>query len=138
MGINYDKLALPKGQSAAEGRRQRKLTKAQLLDEAYARVDALDQGICWVTGRTTRTNTTDARVFREHHHLGARRVRPEWRHDEDRIITVCKEAHDLITAGKIDVEGDHRRRGLFFHWDCKPSERPFHILPKRLRKTKAA
>jgi hypothetical protein len=131
----------PKGEShfkrdepaLASQRHTRRKTRKQLLDDAYKEVDSRDGGKCWVTGRMTLKSSPDARNLRERHHLRGRRVKPEWRHDPDRIITVTKEAHDLITLGKIDVEGDDARRPIFFHWNCKPKERPFEILPKRLR-----
>lgn len=138
MGIDWSLFTFGKGQPAMLERRTRKLDKAKLLAEAYAEVDRLDQGICWVTGRTTSPASSDAKTAREHHHLAGRRVRPEWRHDPARIITVCREAHQLITLGKIDVEGLHRKRALFFHWNLAPKYRPFEIQPKRVRARKVA
>jgi hypothetical protein len=138
MGIDYDAIAaaggIGKGESAADGRRQRKLTKKQLLADAYAEVDRLDKGVSWVTGRHLKPGAVEARDRLERHHFKGRRVMPEWRHDADRIITVSGEEHDLITRGKLVVEGVDRRKPVFFHWNCKPESRPFHILPTRMRK----
>jgi len=55
-------------------------------------------------------------VRREHHHLKGRNVRPEWVTRPERIILVCKEAHELITAGFIEVEGTDARKVVRFHW----------------------
>lgn len=138
MGIDWDAIGaaggIGKGKHVADARRDRKADKKRLLDEAYERVDALDKGICWVTGRTTIKAADDRRVCRERHHARGRRVMPEWRHDEDHIFTMCKEAHDLITRGKLDMEGVDRRQPVFFHWTCAPKYRPFEVLPVRMRK----
>lgn len=117
--------------SATTDRHLRKLTRQQRLAAAYADVDRRDAGVCWVTGR--RTGGSSSAHRREHHHLAGRNVRPEWKYDPDHIIVVCGDAHSLITSGKIDVEGDDAQLPIFFHWNCKPSERLFEILPVRLR-----
>lgn len=105
----------------------------QALEEAYADVDARDAGYCWVTGRYTRPGAVDARVRREHHHLKGRRVKPEWVTRPERIITVCAEAHELITLGWIVVEGCDARKPIFCHWAAhvKPDKRPFQITGRR-------
>jgi hypothetical protein len=97
---------------------KRRSDKAEALSDAYAAVDKRDQSICRVTGRHTTPSAPDPRLRREHHHLSGRRVKPEWRHDPKRIVTVCKQAHDLITAGWIVVEGTDadKPHGLKFHW----------------------
>jgi hypothetical protein len=76
----------------------------------------------------------DARVRREHHHLAGRNVAPEWVTDPHRIITVCSEAHQLITAGWIDVEGDDARGTIRFHWasHVQAKDKPFQIRSRRL------
>lgn len=138
MAIDWEAIekagGIGKGMHHADARRDRKLTKQQLLDEAYERVDALDKGVCWVTGRVTVKGAADPKLRRERHHVKGRRVMPEWRHDENRIITVCAEAHDLLTRDKLVMEGVDRRQPVFFHWNCAPKYRPFEILPARLRK----
>jgi len=103
------------------------------LREAYADVDRRDGGYCWVTGRYTASGAPDARVRREHHHLKGRNVKPEWVTRPERIITVCAEAHALITQGWIVVEGCDARRPIFFHWakHVKPSQRPFVLKGRR-------
>jgi len=118
MAIDYSGFAFPKGTPAGVARHQRKAAKADQLAEAYAVVDTRDQSYCRVTGRHTVPAAVDPRVRREHHHLKGRRVMPEWRHDPKRIVTVCKQAHDLITAGWIVVEGldADKPHGLRFHW----------------------
>ena len=114
-------------------RHQRRKDAAQALEDAYAEVDIRDAGVCWVTGRTTRSKAADARVRREHHHLKGRNVKPEWVDKPERIITVCAEAHDLITQGWIVAEGVDARREIRFHWAAhvKPALRPFHIRSRR-------
>lgn len=103
------------------------------LAAAYAEVDLRDGSICWVTGRYAQAGAVDRRVRREHHHLRGRNVKPEWVTDPDRIITVVKEAHDLITSGHIVVEGDDATKPIRFHWreDVPASSRIFHIKSKR-------
>jgi hypothetical protein len=68
-----------------------------------------------VTGRKTHPSGGPETAL-DHHHLAGRNVRPEWKYDKDRIITVCREAHRLITDGIIEVEGDDARLPIFFHW----------------------
>lgn len=121
----------PEPRSVSKGRRRREASVA--LTEAYADVDARDAGYCWVTGRYTSSGAVDGRVRREHHHLKGRNVRPEWVTVPDRIITVCAEAHQLITAGWIVVEGVDARKAILFHWreDLRPDQKPFRIKEKR-------
>lgn len=124
-----------KGQSEPRvvTRHKRRKEAAQALQDAYAEVDLRDQGICWVTGRHTSSGAPDARVRREHHHLKGRNVMPEWVDKPERIVTVTKEAHDLITAGWIQVEGDDARKVIRFHWasHVKASQKPFQIRSRR-------
>lgn len=109
---------------------RRRLDRKGKLDAAYEDVDARDAGICWVTGRFTRG--PDPRFARDHHHLKGRRVRPAWISKPERIITVTREAHRLITAGFIDVEGCDARKPIFFHWHpSMPKPYPFVIVSKR-------
>lgn len=105
------------------------------LREAYAEVDARDAGYCWVTGRYTQSGAVDTRIRREHHHLKGRNVKPEWVTRPERIITVAAEAHALITAGYIVVEGANATKPIFFHWAAhvKPHQKPFRIAAARRR-----
>lgn len=123
----------PKGSGRLE-KHARRVEHDKKLAEAYADVDQRDQSICWVTGRYTLPGAVMAENRREHHHLKGRRVRPEWVTKAERIITVCKEAHDLITGGFIDVEGDDARKPIFFHWRedmMRGQSKPFRIIGKR-------
>ena len=115
-------------------RHERRKSDEQALLDAYAEVDLRDASICAVTGRFTKAGAPDARVRREHHHLKGRNVRPEWVTVPKRIITVCKEAHDLITGGFIEVEGTDATKPLFFHWRedmMRGRLKPFRIVGKR-------
>lgn len=113
-------------------RRKRRADAAAALREAYADVDLRDGGICRVTGRFTVPGAPDGRSRREHHHLKGRRVRPEWVTVPKRIVTVCAEAHKLITAGWIAVEGTDATRELRFHWtELAKGKRPFEIVSRR-------
>lgn len=114
-------------------RRKRRAADAKALAEAYADVDLRDGGFCWVTGRYTSPNTPDPRGRREHHHLKGRRVRPDWVTRPERIITVCAEAHQLITRGWIAVEGCDARKQLFFHWSELATSKPFELRPRHRR-----
>lgn len=127
----------PKGSGRLD-RHERKVENAKKLADAYAIVDGRDASLCWVTGRFTLAGAVQAEVRREHHHLKGRRVRPDWIYAPERIVTVCKEAHDLITGGFIVVEGDDARKPVFFHWDEEQlrlynRKKPFVIASKRLR-----
>lgn len=117
-----------------EGQNRKARKEAELL-AAYAEVDRLDQSVCWVTGTVTIPGAPDRKTRREHHHLKGRRVRPEWVTDVNRIITVTRLAHQLITKGWIVVEGDDRRKRIIFHWaeHVTPEMRPkgFRIRSKR-------
>lgn len=105
---------------------------AAALDDAYADVDARDAGICWITGRYTQPGAVDPRVRREHHHLRGRNVMPEYLTDPARIVTLCAEAHSLVTLGLIVAEGDDARKTLRWHWNGVPLEkRPFVIKSRR-------
>jgi hypothetical protein len=112
---------------------KRRAINAKALEDAYADVDRRDAGYCWVTGRYTQPKHVDARVRREHHHLKGRRVKPEWVTRPERIITVCAEAHHLITIGWIVVEGADARKPLFFHYAefVTPKQKTFQIKPRR-------
>jgi len=125
--------AFPKPDPSPVTKHARRKLAEQALREAYAEVDLRDGGICWVTGRFTRPGAVDPRVRREHHHLKGRNVRPEWVTRPERIILVCNEAHLLITAGWIVVEGSDARKPIFFHWapHVDPKKRPFVIASKR-------
>ena len=115
-------------------RHERRKSDEQALLDAYAEVDLRDASICAVTGRFTKAGAPDARVRREHHHLKGRNVRPEWVTVPKRIITVCKEAHDLITGGFIEVEGTDATKPIFFHWRedmMRGRLKPFRIVGKR-------
>ena len=122
----------PRGTALLERRRKR-LDKDAALREAYAEVDKRDGRICRVTGRLTIRGAVDPSSRREHHHLAGRRVRPEWRHDPNRIILVCAEAHQLITGGYLTVEGTDATGVLRFHWHgLEPKDRPFEIRSRRM------
>lgn len=118
---------------SAVARRQRRKAAQDALDAAYAEVDLRDGGWCWVTGRYTQSGAPDARVRREHHHLKPRSTAPEAKADAHNIITVTSEAHSLITAGWIVVEGTDARKAIRFHWraDIKASQKPFVIKSRR-------
>jgi hypothetical protein len=124
----------PKPAPLAVYRAQRRSQREAALGAAYASVDERDKGICRATGRTTRAGDVDARVRREHHHLAGRRVRPDWRHDPARIVTLCAEAHQLVEAYALLVEGDNADGRLVFHWneDVVPrGKEPFKLQSKR-------
>lgn len=113
----------------------RQRAKAKRLGDAYAAVDARDKSICWVTGRKTHPKAVSASHRREHHHLKGRRVMPEWVNRAERIITVCAEAHQLITAGWIVVEGTDARKPIFFHYAAhvKPEQKTLVIKRKNVK-----
>ena len=119
----------PKGEPGIVRRHQRRVEDEKALRECYAEVDARDAGYCWVTGRYTQSGAVDPRVRREHHHI-VKRSRDKGLIDKPHnVITVCAEAHKLIEAGWIIVEGKDARKRLFFHWrsDLKASQKPFTI-----------
>lgn len=123
----------PKPEPRAITKHKRRAAAGAELLEAYAVVDARDAGICWVTGRYTQPGHPDSRVRREHNHLRGRNVMPGWVTDPDHIVTVCVDAHRLITHEKIIVEGDDVRKAIRFHWreDVPKDQRIFHIQSRR-------
>ena len=125
----------PKDPPQVVTRYRKRVDADAALKEAYAEVDQRDGGICWVTGRYTIAGGVDARTRREHHHLKGRNVKPEWVHEPQRIITVTAEAHALITAGYIVVEGVDANTPIFMHWAAhvKPEQKPFRLAAARRR-----
>lgn len=125
----------PKPEPGVVTRHKKRVEADAALRDAYAEVDARDGGYCWITGRYTQPGAVDPRVRREHNHLKGRNVRPEWVTKPERIITVTAEAHRLIHAGWIVVEGTDARKPIFFHWAAhvKPSQKPFHLKGKSRR-----
>lgn len=124
-------LAFPKPEPRAVTKHTKRKEADQALRDAYADVDARDAGFCWITGRYTQSGAVDARVRREHHHLIPRSRSKALRAMASNIITVCAEAHQLITAGHLVVEGADARRPLFFHWSPSVENPPFRIKPKK-------
>ena len=114
-------------------RKQRKKDRKQRLQDAYDEVDERDGMVCQATGKTLQRQHMDAEQVLTHHHLAGRNVKPEWRHDADRIITVSLAAHRLITAGWIVVEGDDARQAIRCHWAAhvRPEMRPFRLKSRR-------
>lgn len=124
------KATLPDASSA---RKQRKAAKADALKNAYAEVDKRDGGVCWVTGVQTSPAGRSEWDQRTHHHLRGRNVKPEWRHDPDRIITVSLGVHRLLDLDKIIQEGDDARKPIRFHWNpsTPPEQRTCRIKSRR-------
>src|SRR5262245_11187609 len=104
--------ALMKGEPLAVTRRQKRADDDKALQDAYDEVTKRDGCLCRVTGRHTFPGDPDARVRREHHHIVPRSRSRDWRADATNIILVCAEAHRLITAGWIDVEGTDASKEL--------------------------
>jgi hypothetical protein len=117
-------------------RKTKRLTKQAALDAAYEAVNQRDGWVCWVTGQHVSAGGIGREGVREHHHLKGRRVKPEWRENPHRIITVSGLAHDCITNGWIEVEGDDARKPIFFHWTADaPKKRPL-IIKRQAPKAK--
>lgn len=133
MSIDYSGFALSKGAPRVSTRHQKRKQAKDALEAAYSEVDLRDGGYCQVTGRYTQSGAPDARVRREHHHLKPRSTAPEAKENPSNIVTVCAEAHQLITNGWIVVEGTDARRAVRFHWrsDIKASQKPFQIKSRR-------
>jgi hypothetical protein len=129
--MDTSQLKFAKPQASVLKRHQKRKALEQALEECYAEVDARDAGYCWVTGRYTQSGHVDARIRREHHHLEKRSQSKARRADPDNVITTCAEAHALIEAGLIQVEGEDASKPIRFHWTLKPSERPFQIKSRR-------
>lgn len=108
-------------------RHNRKKARQEALEKAYEAVNERDGNKCRVTGTPLSASAVDPAHRREHHHLRGRRVRPEWRERPERICLVSKLAHDLITAGWIEVEGDDARKVLCFHWTSLAKSKPLII-----------
>lgn len=132
--MDYSGLPFSKGEPRSIRKARLRKEESDALAAAYADVDLRDGGICWVTGRWTKPGAVDARMRREHNHLKGRHVKPEWVTRPERIITVCAEAHQLIHAGWIVVEGCDARKPIFFHWAAwvKSREKPFQIQALRI------
>lgn len=118
----------PKPQPSSITRHRKRVDAEEALKECYAEVDARDAGICWVTGHYTR-RSVDPRVRREHHHLIKRSQDKKLVDKPWNVITVTAEAHTLIEAGWLIVEGHDARKPIFFHWApyVKPHQKPFRI-----------
>lgn len=123
----------PKG-SGRLARNERRAEADAALEAAYEEVNQRDGNICRVTGRFLQAGAVMAEVRREHHHLEPRSIAPRRIADPTNIILVCKEAHDYITGGFIEVEGKDATKPLFFHWRedmMRGRVRPFRIVSKR-------
>lgn len=92
--------------SSRLNRKARDAEADRLLEAAYEEVNIRDANVCRVTGRHVSAGAVMAEVRREHHHLRPRSIAPERVADPTNIILVCAEAHELITGGFIEVEGD--------------------------------
>lgn len=119
------------------GRLDRKARQAEedaALAAAYEIVNQRDGNICRVTGRFLQASAVMAEVRREHHHLQPRSIAPSRIADPTNIVLVCKEAHDYITGGFIEVEGIDATKPVFFHWRedmMRGRVKPFRIQGKR-------
>ena len=132
MSVDYSGFAFPKGQPRVLARHRKRVDAEAALRQAYADVDLRDGGFYWVTGRYTQSGAVDPRVRREHHHLVSRSRSRGRRADVHNIITCTAEAHALIEAGLIHVQGTDARKRLVFTWNgVAPKDRPFHIKSKR-------
>lgn len=123
----------PKGSSRLD-RKARKAEEERALEDAYEEVNQRDGGICRVTGRHVSAGAVMAEVRREHHHLVPRSLAPERVADARNIILVCKEAHDYITGGFLEVEGTDATKRVCFHWRedmMRGRIRPFRIVSRR-------
>lgn len=123
MSFDYEALAaaggIGKGMPAGQMRQRRRSRRSSALRRAYRIVDARDESVCWVTGIVLTAGHGNQRYCREHHHLAGRRVRPEWAHNPDRIITVSAYIHGLITSKWLRVHGDDARLLISFSWNRK-------------------
>lgn len=123
----------PKG-SGRLARHERKVEAEAALDAAYEEVNQRDGNMCRVTGRFLKADAVMAETRREHHHLEPRSLAPHRITDPTNIILVCKEAHDYITGGLLEVEGIDATKPVFFHWNeqaMRGRVRPFRIVGKR-------
>lgn len=113
-------------------RHQRKTAQAQRLEDAYAIVNARERYMCQASGRQLYSGHPEAEFRREHHHIKARRVKPEGREDPNNIVLVSALAHDLITKGWLLVEGEHAPT-VRFRWAAfvKPGQKPFRLRKRR-------
>lgn len=132
MDMNHPAFALPKGQPAPVRRAQKRAQDEAALRECYADVDRRDGGICQATGRHTVPGSPDARVRREHHHLVKRSHSTALRAEPSNVVTLCAEAHQLVEAGLLVLEGTDATKPLFCHWAAHaPTPRPFQLKGKR-------
>lgn len=129
---NHPGLALPKPTPGVLARGWKRAEAATKLEKCYAKVDARDDSTCWVTGLKVTPFAQDHARRREHHHLAGRRVKPEWKFDVNRIITLSRYVHELVTKHILLVIGDDARRPIVFAWNprmVKANAAPFHIRP---------
>lgn len=134
MAIDWQAIAdaggIGKGTPSALNRHRKQSKADAKLQAAYRGVDARDGSVCWVTGVKTSPGAVNAKRRREHHHLAGRRVKPEWRHDANRIITVSAFVHDLLTTSALKADGADARKAIVFSWNrriVKPGKEPFHL-----------
>jgi hypothetical protein len=114
---------------------KRRSDKAEALSDAYAACDRRDKSTCRVTGRTLKAGAPDARVRREHHHLVERSRDKGLIAEPKNIITVCAEAHALITAGFLVVEGTNADAVIRFHWRADVSKEQRILVIKSRRRS---
>lgn len=119
---------------AVLARHWKKAEKASRLADAYAQVDARDQGCSVITGAWTDPGSPDPKRRREHHHLRGRNAAPELRENADYIVTVTAFEHQLIHAGALTYEGESARERLIWQWNramVPAGKEPFRLKSKR-------
>src|SRR3990167_11345275 len=133
MALDYTGLRFSKGAPLVAVRHRKRVEADAALAAAYAEVDKRDRGKCVVTGRHTIPGAADPRVRREHHHLTKRSQSKAGIADARNIVTLCAEAHQLVEAGWLVLDGTDASRRIVAHWadTGPPKHRPFVIKSKR-------
>lgn len=112
----------------------RKVASDAALTDAYKLVDARDKRTCRATGRTLQPGAVMPQMRLERHHLAKRSTHKGLVADSQNIVTLAADAHQLVEAGALLIEGDNADERLVFHWNreiVKPNKEPFKLLSKR-------
>ena len=108
MAIDYNALAIPKGPSRYDSKKDRHAAKEKQEREAYAAVSARDESCCRVCGKFCNPRAMSLLHRAHHHHLLYRSRGGDSR--TSNLVLLCPSCHDDEHRGRIQLSGDADER----------------------------